>query len=329
MRLGIAIEETWRFFEEIYEDLSLHHQTDLFKWRKVNTPIFNERINHYLFNSRIQSFFRQNDVVFFEWASGLLAGASQLPKQSGIVTRLHRYEMYQWVDEINWEVVDKIILVSEAKEKEFIDRFPAQAKKTVVIPEAVDVNKYHPVKRKFNGDIGILCDLTPRKRVYELILTFYELTKIQNGLHLHIGGGEHELFGDYHLAIQDLIQRLNLQNMITLYGNISQPESWYHKIDILISNSYSEGLQVAPMEAMASGCYCLSHRWAGAEELLPEENLFYSNTELQKKVLDYCEATEADKQIQREFLRDRITTNFNIDKTKIQIREIIENAGFS
>ena len=57
-------------------------------------------------------------MVFFEWASVLLANATHLQKQSGIVTRLHRYEMYHSVEWVNWEAVDKIILVSQAK-KEF------------------------------------------------------------------------------------------------------------------------------------------------------------------------------------------------------------------
>lgn len=327
MRLGIAIEETWRFFEEMYEDLSRHHQTSLFKRRTLNFPVFHTRINRYLFDTDMQSFMRKNDVVFFEWASGLLASASQLRKQSGIVTRLHRYEMYQWIDKINWEAVDKIILVSQVKKQEFIGHFPEQAEKIVVIPVAIDINKFQPKPKKFNGDIGILCDLKPRKRVYELILSFFEMTKSLNGLHLHIGGGEQELFADYHLAIQNLIKKLNLEDKVTLYGNINDPENWYQNIDIFISNSYSEGLQVAPMEAMASGCYCLSHHWTGAEQLVPEENLFYTNREMQEKILEYCDSSEAHKQSLREQMRTIVIENFNIEKTKTQIRAVIEEVG--
>ena len=327
MRLGIVIEETWRFFEEIYEDLTLHHQTSLFRWRTLNIPILTTRINRYMFNSGMQSFFRQNDVVFFEWASGYLAAASQLRKQSGIVVRLHRYEMYQWVDEIDWEKIDKIILVSQAKKREFADRFPKQAEKIVVIPEAVDVNRFHPQNKIFNGNIGILCDLTPRKRVYDLILCFYELSKFRDGFHLHIGGGEHELFPDYYLAIESLIRKLNLQDNVTLYSNVTQPEDWYQDIDIFISNSYSEGLQVAPMEAMASGCYCLSHHWEGANELLPEENLYYSSNELIEKILCFSDAPESEKRAQKAQMRSLIMERFDINQTKVQIRNVLEEIG--
>ena len=327
MRLGIAIEETWRFLSEIYEYLSLHHQTSLFKWRTFNSPVFNTRINRYLFNTEMQAFIRRNDVIFFEWASRLLVAATQLRKQSGIVTRLHRYEMYQWVNKINWEAVDRIILVSQAKKIEFVNRFPEQAEKIVVVPEAIDINKFQPRPKNFNGDIGILCDLKPRKRVYELILSFYEMIKSVDGLHLHIGGGEQESFGDYYLAIQDLIMKLNLEDKVTLYGNITTTENWYHNIDIFITNSYSEGLQVAPMEAMASGWFVLSHHWAGADELLPEENLFYTDTELREKILKYCNDSETRKQSLRDKMRILVSEKFDIERTKTQIRAVIEEVG--
>jgi glycosyltransferase involved in cell wall biosynthesis len=327
MRVGIAIEETWRFLSEIYEDLARHHHTNLFKRRTFQWPIFRDRINRYIFTADMQTFMRANNVVFFEWASGLLATATRLKKQSGIVTRLHRYEMYRWADSVNWDVVDRIILVSQAKKQEFIYRFPEQKHKVVVIPEAVDLKIFQPRPRRFNGDIGILCDLTPRKRVYELILTFFDLIQKDNSLHLHIGGGAHRLFEDYYLAIQDLIKKLNMQDKVILYGNVSDPHNWYHNIDIFISNSYSEGLQVAPMEAMASGCYCLSHYWAGADELLPDNNLFISEFELQEKILRYSKLNEGERQSKRKTMREIVAERFNIDKIKVQIRQVIEEVG--
>jgi len=122
-----------------------------------------------------------------------------------------------------------------------------------------------------------------QEEVYELILDFYELNRLNNGFTLHIGGGVRARFKDYYEALHRLVSKLNLNDKVLFYGHISDPQNWYHKIDILISNSYSEGLQVTPMEAIASGCYCLSHYWDGAEELLPEENLFFTSRELLKR----------------------------------------------
>jgi glycosyltransferase involved in cell wall biosynthesis len=329
MRLGIAIQETWSFFNEIYSDLTKHYQTSLFKRRSWQLPVFHSRINRYLFYHDFQAFMRANDVVFFEWASELLAIATRLPKVCGIVTRLHRYEMYEWSNRVNWEAVDRIILVSQAKKREFIARFPDQADKIVVSAPSTSLEKFVPKPKTFSGDIGILCHISPRKRVYDLILTFYELTQKRNGLHLHIAGGPDPAHQDYYYALKHVVEELNLQDKVTFYGNVTDPWNWYHKIDIFVSNSYSEGLQVAPMEAMACGCYCLSHQWNGAEELVPQENLFYTNAELQERILSYCEISEVQKQEQKARMRAISCDKFDINQTIAQITQAIEEVATS
>ena len=324
MRLGIAVQGSWGFFEEIYADLSAHHQTQLFSPRKVAVPFVQEWVNWRLFRRDLQTFLNRNDVVFFEWASGLLKAASQLRKAAGYVTRLHRYELYQWANKIKWETVDKIILVSKAKQREFSERLPEHASKTVVIPEAISLEKYEFQPRPFRGDIGILCHITPRKRVYELILAFYELLRSGYDFRLHIGGGQKPLYMDYYNAVHALVKKLCIQNQVIFYDHVDNPQTWYHNIDILISNSYSEGLQVSPMEAMASGCYCLSHFWDGVEEMLPAENLYLTNGELIEKILQYSDASENERQSRRELMRSIVDERFNIDKIKFQIRSVIE-----
>ena len=326
-RLGIVIDDNWRFFSELYEDLENHYNPKIFKKRTFNLPIFNARINRLLFDRDLNTFLKSNDVILFEWANELLATATQLPKQSAIVVRLHRYEMYEWVNRINWELVDKIILVSRAKEKEFINRFPSLVNKTIVIPVGINTNRFETKVKKFNGNIGILCDLKPRKRVYDLILGFYELLQKDNSFHLHIGGGPDSVYDDYYLAILDVINMLKLQEKVTLYGNVTETEKWYQNIDIFISNSYSEGLQVAPMEAMASGCYCLSHFWNGADELLPKKYLFFSSDELNQKILQYSSKSEGEKQEILSFMRNHVCENFNIESVKNKIRTVLEDTA--
>lgn len=327
MRVGVAIEETWSFFHEIYAELAQHHTVSQFKRQIVHPPFFRERINRYLFRRDLSSLLRNNEVVFFEWASELLIAASRLEKTCGIVTRLHRYEMYQWVDQINWQVVDKVILVSQAKRQEFIARFPQFSSKAVVIPEATSVEKFQFHSKPFSGDIGILCHLTPRKRVYESILDFYELVSQGGDFRLHIGGGRHVLHGDYYDAMRTLVRRLGLEKRVMFYDNVQDPQDWYHQIDIFLSNSYSEGLQLAPMEAMASGCYTLSHRWEGADELLPEENLFYTGTQLRQKILEYADMPEVEKLRKRQALRAIVFENYDINQIKVQIRQLVEEIG--
>jgi glycosyltransferase involved in cell wall biosynthesis len=328
MRLGIALstQDTWHFFQDIYEDLKIHYDTDVFQFNGIKYPLFNERINNSRFHRNFGKFLKDHDVVFFEWASGLLEVATQqYPKVCKIVTRLHRFEMFEWVDKVNWEQVDKIILVSHAMLHKFSTKFPEQSYKTIVIPVGIVTGRFKYNPKKFNGDIGILCHLTPRKRVYELILAFYELQQIRKDLHLHIAGGHEHFYNDYFDTLQSIVYRLNLQESVTFYGKMSNPKDWYQIIDIFISNSYSEGLQVSPMEAMASGCYCLSHHWEGAEELLPEDNLFFTNNQMIEKILRYCELPELSKLDARMRLNNIVQERFDLEKIKISIRNVIDD----
>lgn len=324
MKLGVVIEETWSFFKEIYQDFQEHHQTELFERRKIKSPLFQDRLSWNAFRQDARAFLNRNDVIFFEWASEALANFSRLPKENGVVTRLHRYEMYHWVDKIDWSFVDRIIVVSDAKRTEFSAQFPAHAHKLVVIPEAISLEQFPYSQRSYKGNLGILCHLTPRKRVYELILAFSILAKDHPHFHLHIGGGEHSRFKDYYISLRDLVTRLGLDERVTFHGSISNPLAWYQEIDIFISNSYSEGLQVSPMEAMASGCYCLSHNWPGARQLLPAAKLYETDQELVDLILAYDSLSPAAQAAESAYLRAMVEQNFDVNKIKGKIRQVVE-----
>ncbi len=328
MKIGVAINETWAFFNDIYTELQQHHSVSVFEPRKKpNLPIFRERLNRKLFADDLTNFMRSNQVVFFEWSSQLLAAATQLPKTAPIVTRLHRYELYHWADQIDWNKVDRIIVVSEAKRNEFVARVKGQDHKLVVVPESVSFTRFQSAERRFNRDIGTLCNLTPRKRVYELILAFVDLGLHQKGYRLHIGGGEHERFKDYYDALISLPERLGVSDGVKFYGKIEDSVGFYRNLDIFISNSYSEGLQVSPIEAIASGCYCLSHHWPGADELLPVENLFMTDSQLGQRLEAYETLSETEKREKQAGLRRQIIARFDGEKISQKIRQIIEETA--
>lgn len=327
MKLGIVNPESWAFMEDVLAEFSEHHQTSIFRPRSFRPPILGARIDRYLLRRDLTQFLRSNDVVFFEWASERLAAASRLPKFSGMVVRLHRYELYQWADNVQWDAVDRLILVSEAKRTEFIARFPSVSDKIEVIPEAISPMSFPLRRKQFSGDLGILCHLSPRKRVYDLILAFDELIRAGGDFQLHIGGGPHSRYPEYLPVLRSLVERLGLEKKVRFYGPVQDPADWYRRIDIFISNSYSEGLQVSPMEAIAAGCYCLSHHWDGAGELLPSDQLFYSERELIEKIRLYAAMVpEAREQLQAD-LRERVLARFDARQVAPQIRRVVEEVA--
>ena len=124
-----------------------------------------------------------------------------------------------------------------------------------------------------------------------------------------------------------LVRRLDLEGNVTFYGNVSETEAWHKRIDIFISNSYSEGLQVSPMEAIGSGCYCLSHGWDGADELLPLGDIYFTDKELINKVLTYADSSSQERLSKREAQLAVVRENFDINQIKVQIRRLVEEVG--
>jgi glycosyltransferase involved in cell wall biosynthesis len=96
-------------------------------------------------------------------------------------------------------------------------------------------------------------------------------------------------------------------------------------IDIFISNSFWEGLQTALIEAMASGCYCLSHFWDGADEVLPHENIYDTDSQLMLKLISYAELSENERARHKSRMREIARQKFDINDKKTVLRDLIES----
>ncbi|MFN2126432.1 MAG: glycosyltransferase [Anaerolineales bacterium] len=324
-KLGIFVgEEKWTFFNEIFTSLDNHYQCEVFKLKTINTPFFYDRLNRWAVRSGILKILKRNDTCFFEWASDYLSVASYLPKNCQIITRLHSFEIYQWAPRINWENVDKIILVSESMRRTFIELYPDQSSKTKVIYNGRSLDKFKPPpERNFQFKVGMLCSITPIKRIYEVVLMMYDLRKQGFDFKLYIGG---EPFGDfrYAKALYRLVGRLDLQDSVFFEGFVTDTAAWLRDIDVFISNSYWEGQQVALIEAIASGCYCISHHWPGADEMLPEENLFFTESQLKEKLIKFATLGVEEKYCKSVEMREIATRKFDVRRTNQEIRSVID-----
>ena len=327
--VGIFVGEAgnWDFFHEVFGALQQTFTVDVFSARRCRVPVLEGRLNRWLFDRRMRSMLQRNDACFFEWASELLWPASQMPKAAPIVTRLHSYELNVWAPRINWDRVERIICVSEHILRKFTERYPAHRHKTVVVNNGVALDRFVPREPPPDGrlNLGMLGSLHPVNRIYEAVLNVYELKRRGYRPHLHIGGGEVPggYFDSYAIATRRLVQQLGLDTDVTFHGRIEAPERWLPTIDIFVSNSYWEGQQVALLEALAAGCYCLSHAWDGADEVLPPERLFRTGVELQDKIVAYHRLPAGDKAAARHASRQLACERFDIERTKGQIRNIL------
>jgi glycosyltransferase involved in cell wall biosynthesis len=326
-RVGVVVGDgNANFVADLLDRLSSSYTISTFALPELRTPMFRERLRRRALRHALRRFLQTNDVVFFEWASDLFAAATHLPKIGRSVVRVHRYELFDWAAHINWDWVDRVIVVSHAKRAEFEQRVPCARHKLVVIPESISVHRFDPGRsREFTGEIGTLCHLIPRKRVYELILAFRVLVDRGLDVRLHIGGGEVEGSSDYAAALHRLVSKCGLVQRVIFDGPVSDPAAWLKGIDIFVSNSFSEGLQVALLEAMAAGCYCLAHDWAGVEDALPPSNVYLGEAELVDKLEGYILASPEMRNSAQRVFRASVAQKYDVSVVAEQMRQLIDD----
>jgi glycosyltransferase involved in cell wall biosynthesis len=327
LKLGIFVgEDNWTFFSEIYSYLSSRFETRVFKRKVYNIPILYGRLNRWKYSRDIQHLLMDNDVCFFEWASDLLAIASHMPGRSRVITRLHSFELFQWASRIDWENVDRIVVLSEAMRAMFSMMYPTHSHKLVVIHNGCALDRFvFADEKKFTFTLGMLNTITPIKRIYEIVLMVHSLVRQGYPATLRIAGNP-DNDERYFAAITRIIRMLNLQDRISFDDFVHDTPAWLKDIDIFISNSYWEGQQTALIEALATGCYCLSHHWKGGDEMLPVDNLYVTENELMEKDHLLFKITGGrKKRIKGENAHERAEAEFDISATKQGIAELIEN----
>lgn len=307
MKLGIVNQESWMFFDTIRETVAAAHPFDVFEPAEWNVPVWQAKMRHRMLRRSLKRFLQAHDVVYFEWSSALLMEASHLWQvgDAAIVARLHRYELYQWAERVKWQNVRYVLPSAPAIGRKLAERAQIDPQRIVWIPP-VQITPERLVQHEgpVRGNIGILGALRPRKRVYELILAFSSLCEQYPGpLRLHVAGAARDDFKAYVEALHALVERLQLTDRVLFDGFVDRWQ-WLPEMDIVVSNSYSEGMQVAPLEAAASGCYCLTHWWDGAEDFFPPEQRFVTEEAFVEQALRYlCAGEEAQQQMRQPFQR--------------------------
>jgi glycosyltransferase involved in cell wall biosynthesis/SAM-dependent methyltransferase len=320
LRIGVAIDDAndW-FIAEILADLRLRHTVETFK------PPTGRGLRDRRDRRAFDRLAARSDVLLFEWAGPILVDASRRGPRRPTVTRLQSYELYEWAPKVEWDAVDRVILVSRAMQRRFADRFPSAADRSVVVANGVNLERFQPPRRRdYARRIGMMCALVPIKRVYEMVLTVHRLRARGLDFRLSLAGPPgpgHEY--RYAVAIEHAVRELGLSDVVDLRGRVEDTPAWYRDIDVFVSNSYWEGAPVSLMEAAASGCFSLSHSWAGADEMLPADQIFTSEDELVAKLLAYDEASETSRLAQQQTMRAHAVQAFDIHKVASRLEQVL------
>jgi glycosyltransferase involved in cell wall biosynthesis len=333
IKLGVLCFENWKFLEDIYNELSKKYEVRSFGGYHPKSKLISdhERIKGFIENrlvnkNKIKEIMKWSDITFFEWASFFLEIGTHLPKKSKIVTRMHRWELFKFIERIKWEKIDKMILVNQGMRKWFLERLDFDVENIEVIYNAINTDIYRPIGERNEPSyrLGMLGDVIPRKRVYEQIIAFKELLDVmpETKFVLSIGG---KMEGEYAEFVRNLIKRLKLTKRVILEGYIDDIVQWYNNIDIIISNSMHESAHLTLYEGGACGCYAISHWWDGVEEFLPKKRLYFTNTEFCERVQGFYELSTTRRMDIAKKSREHVVKTMALPIIVKQFQKVFDN----
>ena len=148
-----------------------------------------------------------------------------------------------------------------------LDRF-------TIVPGATDVDRFRPHPEREIGSLGARPTLLYhgrvdlRKGVLELIDAFAQLADARRDLRLVVSG-----IGPDVAAVGERVEMLGLGDRVELlgYSSYDQAPRIYHRGDLFVSPTYSEGFSNTILEAMASGLPIVSTRTVGVVDCLVDD----------------------------------------------------------
>ena len=264
---------------------------------------------------------RNSDIVFVEFADETLAFVSKWRKNKTIVTRLHRYELFN-LPKADWDAIDLVIVVNEWMGKNLELAVPALKGKIKCVRNFVDLSHWQrPEVDERTNVLSIVGNIDKRKGHHKAITAFSKVLEKKEDLVLNIiGKSADKKFYD---ELQILVSDLNLQNKVNFLGFSQDLKLDFQKSDIILSFSEHESTHLTLFEGLSCGAWPLSRNWDGVDEFLPSDNIFTNDSEFVEKVLSFYNSPESDTASKLDELSEKVIPKFsNPDPRQIMVDEI-------
>lgn len=291
---------------------------------------FVEDIIHYLsFNYTVKkiyvSYYNQinigmdwADICWFEFCSDLIrhASKSKLAIEKKIVCRLHSSEAFtSIVNEINWNVVDKLIFVSKTIKDYVINQgINLDENQVEIIPNGVNLERYSYKVRNPGFNIAFVGRINFKKGPMLLLQSINVIKKIDNRFKLYIAGKFEE--ARYELYFNQMIKEMGLEESVIIEGWISDIDNWLEDKNYVISTSLLESQHMAIMEAMAKGIKPLVHNFYGAREIYNNQVIWNDMEQLVDLIKNNYNSKEYYHFVERKY---------SLEKTNVMINRLIDN----
>ena len=264
---------------------------------------------------------RNSDIIFVEFADETLAFVSKWRKNKTIITRLHRYELFN-LPNADWNVVDLVIVVNEWMGKNLELAVPALKGKIKCVHNFVDLSHWtRPEVDERTNVLSIVGNIDKRKGHHKAITAFSKVLEKKEDLVLNIIGKSTDK--QFYEELQTLVRDLNLENKVNFLGFSQDLKLDFQKSDIILSFSEHESTHLTLFEGLSCGAWPLSRNWDGVEEFLPNSNIFINDSDFVDKVLSFYDSPELNTASKLDELSEKVIPKFsNPDPRQVMVEEI-------
>lgn len=228
---------------------------------------------------KIAEFVRENkiDVIHAHVARDypIAALASRLTETPLVLTRHLTYKL-NTLHRLIFKQASKIIAVSNGVAESL--KYFADKEKLVVIYNGVDISEFQNVEKntelidkfglKSKLVVTTIGELREHKGQEDFIRAAAVIAKKYKDVKFLIVGKDNSKSQEYRIFLEDLVEKLNLQNKIIFAGWQDKMAEIYGLTDIFVSSARSEPFGLVIAEAMATGKAIVATKTVGATELL-------------------------------------------------------------
>lgn len=239
------------------------------------------------------------DLVICEFSSfnAIWYSQNKLPGQR-LVVRLHGYELLQpWIHQLNFEMVDKVVFVSEFYRQKAIESMGWPESKTEVISNTIDFSDLArpklPGSEYHLGMAGLVPILKRPDRALDMLEI---LIREDDRFILHLRGHSPWNYGwewkkqAHQAAYRKFYARIGDSELLRSHIAFEEfgPDmaGWFRKVGWVLSPSFRETFHLAPVEGMASGSLPIVWNRQGASDIFPKEHVFGDTSKAASFILE-------------------------------------------
>jgi len=255
------------------------------------------------------------DICWFEWCDELVVYGSKLglAKEKKVICRLHRYEVFTDLPKnVEWENVNKLIIVSEHLKKFLVTAIPNIENKVdiVTIKNGVNLDKFKLKERNVGFNIAYVGYIHSRKNPVLLLQIINKLVKKDKKYKLYVAGQFQDALIELYWNYQ--VQQMGLQNNVIFQGWQEDINKWLDDKNYIVSASIHESFGYGIAEAMTRGIKPIIHNFLFADGIWEKKYLYNEIDEAIKMIT----SKNYDSYEYRKFILENYSLDSQVDKIK-------------